>query len=1110
MRARYLMLITLSACTFPLGAVSWASTPAGDAKTSRPVIGPVPAWVLPATIPPAPPAGEGASSVTLLSDSQMRLSAEGDSSYFDIAFKIASAQGLDDAPLQLSWDPSLETLTIHRYRILRDGKSLDLLGDGSKISVIQRERDMENATLDGELTATIQPDDVRVGDVIEMAFTRTRRDPAFAGHSEVLAGPDDGAPFGRLRVRLLWPDGKKVQWRALPGVLQPKLTHSAQGNELVADLTNVTTPVAPNAAPGRYAVVNAIEATDFPDWGSVSATMLPLYTKAATLAEDSPLRGEAKRIEAETTDPIHRAELALQLVQEQIRYLYVGMNDGGYVPAAADTTWSRRFGDCKGKTVLLMALLHEMGIQAEPVLVNTTNGDFVAHRLPAMEAFDHVLVRATIAGRAYWMDGTGLGDTKLARLQTPPYQVGLPIAQGTRGLITLTPDPLVQPSETVSMALDASQGIDAPAKAIGSMRFRGASASEMRLKYSGLSAADRDQQLRELWRKNFDQVAPQSITTATDQSNGDFVISMTGTAKMDWYADVGTRWYEVDRSRLGWKFDTDRPNAIEKDAPFSVDYPDYWESRETIKLPSGGDGFKLQGGSVDQTVGGIYAFHRKVDINGDTLTMEASTRALAPELPAAKAEQTRSDLAALQNDGVYIRVPDSYMATAADIAALQGNDKALKQALLHRGAVHVDRGELADSIADEKSVLAIEPDNAVAHSILALALALQGNAAADADADRALALDPKQALAWRAKGLLALNQKRYADSETDLSHNLDIDPKDTSALGVRASARLLLGRFGDALSDTDAALAISPDTQIELLRSTALAGLGRRDEALAEMDRAVGADPKDEKMRKFRAELRSQFGERDLAIADYSALIGQSPEVDYYIDRAALWGDADRAKRDSDLKAALALDPHSTVALGFRASIEIAAGDFAGAQADIDAIDKAEKDSDRAYQLKVQLLEKEARKREALALLDGYVAKHPDSAVALNNRCWAKATLNLEVDTALADCDAALKLVPYSAATLDSRGFARLRLGQLDAAIADYDSALKLAPALSDSLYGRAIARARKGDEAGAREDLAAARKLSSDIDARFASFGMNLPADLAGPGQPAAGAHHQ
>src|SRR6202012_196791 len=121
------------------------------------------------------------------------------------------------------------------------------------------------------------------------------------------------------------------------------------------------------------------------------------------------------------------------------------------------------------------------------------------------------------------------------------------------------PDPLVKPSETVSIALDATAGIDAPAKVTGEMRFRGSSASDMRMNYSGLSAADRDQQLRELWRKNLDQVSPQSITTATDESNGDFVISMSGTLKMDWYSDVGTRWYVVDRSALGWKFDTDRP-----------------------------------------------------------------------------------------------------------------------------------------------------------------------------------------------------------------------------------------------------------------------------------------------------------------------------------------------------------------------------------------------------------------------------------------------------------------------------------------------------------------------------------------------------------------------
>src|SRR5207245_7674926 len=40
---------------------------------------------------------------------------------------------------------------------------------------------------------------------------------------------------------------------------------------------------------------------------------------------------------------------------------------GGLVPASAETTWSRRFGDCKAKTALLLAILHEFGIEAEPV-----------------------------------------------------------------------------------------------------------------------------------------------------------------------------------------------------------------------------------------------------------------------------------------------------------------------------------------------------------------------------------------------------------------------------------------------------------------------------------------------------------------------------------------------------------------------------------------------------------------------------------------------------------------------------------------------------------------------------------------------------------------------
>jgi tetratricopeptide (TPR) repeat protein len=283
-----------------------------------------------------------------------------------------------------------------------------------------------------------------------------------------------------------------------------------------------------------------------------------------------------------------------------------------------------------------------------------------------------------------------------------------------------------------------------------------------------------------------------------------------------------------------------------------------------------------------------------------------------------------------------------------------------------------------------------------------------------------------------------------------------------------------------------------------MIRAISLAGLGRKDEALAESDRAVTEAPDNALVRKTRATIRYNFGERDLAIEDYDALIKQSPTVDYYLTRAQLWTAADTAKRDADIKAALALEPTSIKALALRAATAIDAGNFKAAQTDMDTVAKADKDGETILELRVQFFEKQHRGTEALRVLDEHLAKHPDDAMALNERCWTKATFNLELQTAVADCDASLKLRPNIPATLDSRAFAKLRLGATDAAIADYDSALKLAPAMSSSLYGRAVARARKADEAGARSDLAEARKLSPDIDTRFAGFGVTLPPALA------------
>ncbi|MGQ4828602.1 hypothetical protein ACQ10I_20545, partial [Enterococcus faecalis] len=72
-------------------------------------------WVLSAPVPAPPSHAEGAAVVDLLLDQQVHLIDGGEASYRANMFRIATAQGLDNGALEISWDPSLETLTLHHY-----------------------------------------------------------------------------------------------------------------------------------------------------------------------------------------------------------------------------------------------------------------------------------------------------------------------------------------------------------------------------------------------------------------------------------------------------------------------------------------------------------------------------------------------------------------------------------------------------------------------------------------------------------------------------------------------------------------------------------------------------------------------------------------------------------------------------------------------------------------------------------------------------------------------------------------------------------------------------------------------------------------------------------
>ena len=388
-------------------------------------------------------------------------------------------------------------------------------------------------------------------------------------------------------MRLVWAGDKKLKWSGTSDLGQLTVAEHDGEHELDYELKAPAGVVLTDGAPARFNVHRLIEYSEFGDWSEVAGKVAPLFDKAAQLAPDSPIRAEAQRIAKASADPEARARAALQLVQDRIRYVYVGLDSGNYRPASADDTWKRRFGDCKAKTVLLMALLRELGIQGEAVLVNSKGVDGADQRLPTPQVFDHVLVRATIGGKTFWLDGTRLGDRKLsATLQVPSRWV-LPVKPVAAKLEAVSEEALSRPRSSTVMDIDATAGTDKPAKVFVEVVNRSDEAPAMRAALASLSREDADRQLKAYWRQGDSWLEPSTVSWRYDDLQQALILTARGDGKMDWEGNAKDgRQLDVMGGGFTPPNEMHRPAEQDQQAPWAVDkFPSFSRWTTIIRLP---------------------------------------------------------------------------------------------------------------------------------------------------------------------------------------------------------------------------------------------------------------------------------------------------------------------------------------------------------------------------------------------------------------------------------------------------------------------------------------------------------------------------------------------
>jgi tetratricopeptide (TPR) repeat protein len=1027
-----------------VGAAMLAATsPALAAEALK--FGPPAPWVVPQPIPPAFDKAKDTPVAILLHDQQTFLEAGKVTTYSALAFKIQKPEGLAAGNLSIAWNPATDTVTVNRLEIRRGDQLIDVLKSGQTFTTMRRESNLELAMLNGVLTANIQPEGLQEGDVVVFATTTEEVDPVLKGHVEAIFAPWASSQIALAHARLLWP--AQLALKIHQSGQLPAAQQSSRGgtNSYELTLRNVEPAIAPKGAPIRFQIGRMGEATDFRSWADAAKLMIPLYREAAVIPGSGPLRDEVEKIRKASGDPAVRAEQALQLVQQRIRYVALLMGQGGLVPAPAETTWSRRFGDCKAKTALLLGILHELGVEAEPIIVNPSLGDAIADRLPSIGLFNHVLVRAHIKNQTYFLDGTRTGDVLLSRVQVPDFGWGLPLVENA-ALVHLVPAPLTVAESERRIDIDASSGIYAPAKVAIEEIYRGDGAVAFNHGYSQLSADQRTEFLRNLTKRYFDRMTIESSAAQFDPVSGEMRVSTKGTAKLDW----DDNWFAVPAASLAYNPDFDRPAGPQSDAPIAVDYPSFETRKVTIKLPTGFPGLQSKlPAPVHETLAGIE-YDRSVSRTGDVLTVDSSERSIAQEVPYKTATAAAARLKALNNDDVYLRVPPTYSATAQDLAAKSTEQPASAQEYIDRGLLLLNAAKYDGAIADFSEALKLEPKNIWALADRAIARVWKRNfdqAAADLTAVEAL--DPTNPVLFRAKGLRAELQRDPKSAIEFYTRSLDRDPGNGFALMHRASSLQAQGKITEALRDLDALVSANPRNDSALAARAMIFGTLRRfDAADKDIDSALAINPKSFAAYEARGDVAMLKGDAANAVVAYSR--------------------------------ELELSPGNESALSNRASAYRALGQNELALADADAGLKARPGWPEMRVLRANLFMRQGRREDVEKEAELLEKENPDSEFAFVAAGKTYAALG-QNDKALKAFDRAVAIRPLPYVYLN-RSQIRPK-SDLVGRVADLDAALKLDPDNQDVLAEKARLLTRSGDFTGA---LAVLDRLKVDPDDRY------------------------
>jgi tetratricopeptide (TPR) repeat protein len=387
--------------------------------------------------------------------------------------------------------------------------------------------------------------------------------------------------------------------------------------------------------------------------------------------------------------------------------------------------------------------------------------------------------------------------------------------------------------------------------------------------------------------------------------------------------------------------------------------------------------------------------------------------------------------------------------------AKQIDDRLLKSypkdpdGLVFRGEIQLKEKKPGDAVGTLQSIVSSNPEMALAHYQLGVALNQTGDPdRAAAEWHHATQLNPNMVDAHRALANFALEKKDMSGLEHEATQVINLQPASPDGYVMRAVSLMAGKQYAGAEQDCRKAIEIAPQSGLGYLHMGNLRALqGKQTEAESWYKQALSRDPNSPEALRSLMDLFLIERQLDKAITAAKDQIATSPNNAAFYDLlgSALMTKKDFAAAETALNKAVELDPTNDDAVVKLAQSQAVSGQLDDAVATCNQGLSRDPKQAAFYALIGSVYEKKHDLERAKSAYQKALDLKRDDPVLSNNLAYVLLESNGNPDLALQLAQTARRAMPESSSVADTLGWAFYQKGVYQSAISMFAEAIKLA-----------------------------------------------------------------